>query len=46
VATPIVAAEDVDAEDAGLPHLAEGDFLLAGHARNSAKNRPQSELAI
>ena len=32
VAAPIVAAEDVDAEGAGLPHLSEGDLLFAWHA--------------
>ena len=46
MATPIVAAEYVDAEDAGLPHLSKGDFLFAWHAPNSDKNHAQPELAI
>jgi hypothetical protein len=42
----VVAAKDLQPARAGLPHFPEGDLLFVWHARNSAKNRPQPELAI
>jgi hypothetical protein len=42
VATAVIAAEDDDAEDAGLSHFSEGDLLFAWHVSNFAKN--QTEL--
>jgi hypothetical protein len=42
----IVAAEDINAEDAGCPHLSKGDFLFAWHGANPAKSYAYPELAI
>jgi hypothetical protein len=42
----VVAAAHMQQAKAGLPHLPEGDLLLAWHAPNLSKNYPQPEYGI